>query len=425
MDILSPEFQSELLRVVVQDHAFLLNNRSLIDPKYFKDKTDALIAKSVVAYFDKYNATPNRATLIDVLVKKGFNPEAGEAAVDALFTEKVTQHGYIRDSLRQFVQSNELRDVLAKCQEHLQFGRLDAVLHDVRECVSKFQSDAGVGDDFFATAKATIASFDRKEQSISTGIHALDEKMSGGGIRGTLNVILTPPNKGKTSTLVNLGKAAVLGGHRVVHITTELSSEITRRRYLMSMVGMSKREIIQKKKTAYDRVLHIGETVMADSLIVKRFPTNTATVKDLDRYLQSVKNQLGFVPDMLIVDYGALLKPERPREERRLELDEIYNSLRDLNVEYNMVGWTAHQTNRRQDKEEDALITNKDLAEAFGIAGIVDVIISVNQTLKEKRYNEARLFLAKNRDDESEITIPVRVDWTRIRMTNYDRDEGI
>ena len=50
------------------------------------------------------------------------------------------------------------------------------------------------------------------------------------------------------------------------------------------------------------------------------------------------------------------------------------------------------------------------------------MIISINQTLEEKRAREqtARLFFAKNRDDESLMTVEIKTDWKRAFIGNLE-----
>ena len=62
-----------------------------------------------------------------------------------------------------------------------------------------------------------------------------------------------------------------------------------------------------------------------------------------------------------------------------------------------------------------------EIANAFK-AGIADVIISINQTMEEKRSRPqtARVFFAKNRDDESLVTREIMSDWSRAFIGNIN-----
>lgn len=418
MELLSPEFQSELVRAITQDHSFLIKHRKWVDENHFKDATEHRIVSACVTYYDKYKGSPSKMILADILARKQDFDEVMEY-IQPYYNKKVDSVSYLADNLRDFKMKTNIKDTLIGCMSHLKSGDYDAILKDVRMAVQEMDDENGVGSLFFANAKNVLAAMDQPMKFVPTGISGLDEKISGGGMRGTLNVVLTPPNKGKTSTLINFGKYAVMGGFRVDHVTTELSEEIVNRRYIQSIVGMTKQELRNKKRTAYAKVLELAEKVARENLNIKRYRSYSCTVQNLENHFKQMKDVYGFFPDVCIVDYAALLKSSRDYDEKRHELSNIYANLRDVMFDNNVVGWTAHQTNRQGNQGE--VITINDLAEDFGIAAITDVIVSVNQDMEERRNGDARLFLAKNRDDDSLVTIPIRVDWTKIQMTGqYD-----
>lgn len=418
MDLLEPSFQTEVLRCILSDHSFLLNNRRNLSDDLFQDRSERELAQIVLEHYDKYRSMPSKTVVQTLLKKTPLKYDTLWDCAENVYSEPARDAIFVADNIRDFVTRSNVREVLINGMDYLKRGEYSAIYESLKKVMANIDSAGGIGEVFFTGAKNLIASFDRKEQFVSTGIYALDERMSGGGVRGTLNVILTPPNRGKTTTLVNIGKYAALQGYKVIHYTTELSAEATQRRYLMSLCRMSKKEIINKKRTAYERILEIASGIQNNNIIVKRYPSYSCTMKDCSDHINLIKNELGFVPDVGVFDYGALFKSEVKYDERRFELSHIYAAMRDLMGENNMVGWTAHQTNRGEIEEE--VITYKGLAEDFNIAAIVDTIISVNQTLEEKRDGDARLFLAKNRDDESLITVPIRVDWSRSWVGNVD-----
>jgi replicative DNA helicase len=186
----------------------------------------------------------------------------------------------------------------------------------------------------------------------------------------------------------------------------------------MSMVKMSKQEMKLKKKTAYDRILNVAEKMINHSLIVKKFPANSCNPNDIRRHLSFVKNKFGFIPDLMVFDYADIMKSNKLYEERRFEIESIYYDLRNIAEEYNSVNWTASQTTRNW-KEKD-IIEIEDVDECYKKAAASDVIVSLNQTLEERRSHPqtARLFVSKNRDDESQVEIQIKTDWSKAWIGN-------
>lgn len=418
MNNLHPEFQTELARAILQDHSFLPKYRKLLNHVLFKEREESEFIKHALTYFDEFKCTPSRNILLDYVSGKGYDIETLSEDTEYLYKKKANDITYIAKSLKDFTKKSKIRDSLIESMKLLEKSNYGEIHKKIKEAVIDYEGYDDIGNLFWEEGENVLKRLGSQENFIPTGIYELDENMSGGAIRGTENVIVTPPNKGKTTVLVNIGKYAVLNGFKVVHYTLELSAEIIIRRYMMSMCRMTKKMLVEKKKTAYDEILRLSEEVQKESLIVKRYKSTTCTVQELYNHLNSIRDKVGFIPDMVIVDYGDLLKPSRTYAEKRHELSSIYAELRDMADEFNLVLWTATQTNRQGNQDE--LITINELAECFDKAAIADVIISVNQTLEEKRAGEARMFLAKNRDDESLISIPIETDWTKAHIGNCE-----
>lgn len=420
MNLLNPEFQTSLTRAILQDHSFLKKHRNILHYNLFKDKLENEVIKYTISYFDKYNNTPSRNILIDFMSKDGFDIEDTNNKVGYLYDEKIKDITYISDSIRDFVKKTKLKDVLVNSVKLLDENKYDIIYRDVKNVITEFENEDDIGDLFWNSTKGVLQNLDVKGDYIPTGLHGIDEIISGGALRGTLNVVITPPNKGKTTFLVNIGKYAALNGFNVVHYTLELSSMITRRRYLMSMTRMSKQELKDRKRTAYDKILGLAKNITRESIIVKQYLSSSTTTKQVRSHIEQIRNRFGFIPDIAIFDYADLFKPTHRYEEKRHELAEIYSDLRSIAVDYNIAGWTASQTSKEGNKSE--LATINELAECFQKAAIADVIMSVNQTLEEKRSRPAtaRVFIAKNRDDESLITREIKTDWSRAFIGNLE-----
>ena len=101
---------------------------------------------------------------------------------------------------------------------------------------------------------------------------------------------------------------------------------------------------------------------------------------------------------MIIVDYADLLRTLSTRREKREELESIYEELRAIMMENNVVGWTASQTNRTGLQAE--IITMQSISEAFNKCFIADLIFSVSRTVEDKQKNGGRIYIAKNRNGQ-------------------------
>ena len=127
-----------------------------------------------------------------------------------------------------------------------------------------------------------------------------------------------------------------------------------------------------------------------------------------------MRNQ-DFVPDLIIVDYADLLKPEgSSKEEKRHQLESIYEELRGISQESKCPLWTASQTNRSGLNAE--VITMEAISEAFNKCFVADFIFSVSRTIDDKSVNSGRIFIAKNRNGPDGLIYPIFMDTSNVNI---------
>ena len=119
-------------------------------------------------------------------------------------------------------------------------------------------------------------------------------------------------------------------------------------------------------------------------------------------------------PDMVIVDYGDLLRPISSKNEKRHELESIYEEMRGLAREFNCCLWTASQTNRSGLNAE--VITMESISEAFNKCFVADFIFSLSRTVEDKQSNTGRIFIAKNRNGPDGLVFPISMHTANVQI---------
>jgi replicative DNA helicase len=148
-------------------------------------------------------------------------------------------------------------------------------------------------------------------------------------------------------------------------------------------------------------------------LIIKEYPTKSSSVTTLKNHIDKLINR-GFKPDVIIVDYGDLLRPTSTLREKRHELETIYEQLRGLAQSYKCCVWTASQTNRSGLNAE--VITMESISEAFNKCFVADFIFSISRTAEDKINNEGRIFVAKNRNGIDGVVYPIYMDTSNVTI---------
>lgn len=138
-------------------------------------------------------------------------------------------------------------------------------------------------------------------------------------------------------------------------------------------------------------------SMYGDNIRLKCYPRFTATVNDIKRDLDILEKTENFIPDMIIVDYADIIRPESDSG-RTQDVDAIWKQLGGLAGERNALVITASQG--RRDAIYKKSMNQADLAEWIGKLGHVDVMFALNQTKEEKRYGRMRLGLLAHRHQD-------------------------
>ena len=120
-------------------------------------------------------------------------------------------------------------------------------------------------------------------------------------------------------------------------------------------------------------------------------------------------------PDVVIVDYADLLRG--PGQEKRHELEGIYEDLRGLAGEYDIPVWTASQANRSA-LEEDVIGAEK-ISESYGKVMVADFVISLSRKVQDKLAGTGRWHVIKNRFGPDGITLPSKMNTSNGQIHIY------
>jgi hypothetical protein len=218
--------------------------------------------------------------------------------------------------------------------------------------------------------------------------------------------------------LIQVGKSGIQFRHKVLHITLELSEEKTAKRYIQSLFGLTANEAQQVKSTLFvrdpvsqavrfDVINFERNSVYAErkdiqnkllwmgrsELLIKEFPTGTLSTEHLMLYLDSLKRERGFVPDLIVLDYAELMKIDA--QLLRIDTGRLYKELRGISgAGYALV--SASQGNKESANAK--VVDSTNVAEDWSKVGTADMVITYSQTIEEYRLGLARIFTPKARD---------------------------
>jgi len=237
--------------------------------------------------------------------------------------------------------------------------------------------------------------------TLPTAWDSVNDLMDGGLAGGELGVVVAPAGIGKSWTLQAIGADAVKQGKTVIHYTLELNAEYVGLRYDTIVSGQPTGNLQYHKEEVMKKI-----SQLKGNLIIKYYPTRTASVNTLTAHLQQCELQ-GIKPDMVLVDYADIMKSTSNFTEKRHQIGHIYEELRGMAGEFDIPIWTASQANRSS-LEEDVIDASK-VSEDYSKVMTADFVMSMSRKVEDKIANTGRFHVIKNRFGPDGITFPATI----------------
>jgi len=425
------EVQEDILRLMAQDNDFISAASHWVKPEYFTDDTLRKTASFLLSFHEKYQMAPTLGQSKTELMRQSelanSNWDEFRKRLDSFYKGISQNRDYTIDVVSHFAQAQAWKAATLEALPFIKKGDFDKV----NELWAKASGVGGVMDAggywFFETVDERIRrrgdAEDVESDVIPTGILELDDCFRLKGIgRGEIGLVLAPTNGGKSIALGQFGRRAIWEGYNVALLSFEMSEHKMADRMDAGFTFTKMKDLVNNQEALLKSLKKMAIR-FKEKLWINRYPTKGASLSDIKRNLEGLRKRKGWIPDLIILDYAAIVKPNRPREKKHLELQEILEDFRGLCVETNAGGWTAAQANR--EGAEAAIVRGTHVAGSWDSLGICDYILTVNATEEQMKNNVIRLFLEKNRDGIAKVDIfPLRSDFERMVIVRHKDAPG-
>ena len=403
-------FQEKLCMVILDDRAFADQIEEVLDINFLELNYLKLFLTKIFSYREKYGVHPSR-DIMKTILRSDLDAEneltakqVREFYVRSQITD-LTDVEYIKDTSLDFCKKQNLKSAMVKSIGLLQNSSYDEIAQVINDSLRLGMNN----EEGYDWKKDFEERFKPKFRNpISTGWDLIDNICKGGLGKKELGVVIAPTGAGKSMVLVHLGTQALKAGKTVVHYTLELQDTVIASRYDSCLTKVPLGNLMSFKEKIYEEVQDIE-----GRLIVKEYPTKSATTHTIKTHLEKLKMR-NINVDMIIVDYADLLRPVRSQREKRNELETIYEELRGIAAEMECPIWTASQTNRSGLNAE--VITMEAISEAFNKCFVSDFIFTVSRTVDDKVANSGRVFVAKNRNGPDGLVFPIFMDTSTVSI---------
>ena len=394
-------FQSKIIVSLLTDVKFTKQIIDILEISYFDSDSNKFIIKSIQDYFTKYKNVPTMEAL-KVFVDEIENDVLKAGVVD--FLRQAWQHRespdleFVKEKCLEFCKNQVIKNAIMESVELLDNQQYDDI-KGVMDKAMRAGVERDIGHEYITGFEERMT--EQARDTLPTKWDSINELMDGGLAGGELGVIVAPAGIGKSWTLQALGAEAVKKGKTVIHYTLELNAEYVGLRYDTIVSGQPTGNLQYYKE---DVLKAIGK--LKGDLIIKYYPTRTASVNTITSHLQQCELQ-GIKPDLVLVDYADIMKSTVNFTEKRHQIGHIYEELRGMAGEFEIPVWTASQENRSS-LEEDVIGADK-VSEDYSKVMTADFVMSMSRKVEDKIANTGRFHVIKNRFGPDGITFPATI----------------
>jgi len=429
------KLEQAILKNLVYNEDYLRKVLPFIKSEYFSDRTEKTLFDEITSFTETYNSTPTpealsiaikeKNTLTDDEVKKCENYiseiEANrqtETEIQWLIdkTEKFCQEKAIYNGVLRAISILDGKD-----KSHDK-GAIPSILSDALAV----SFDTTVGHDYLENSDERFEFYHRKEERIPFDLECFNKITKGGLPAKTLNIALAGTGVGKSLFMCHVAAGAMVQGKNVLYITLEMAEEKIAERIDANLLNVTLDDLIDLPKDMYDKKVARVREKCTGKLIIKEYPTASASVTHFRTLLNELNLKRSFVPDIIFVDYLNICCSSRIKAGANINsytyVKSIAEELRGLAVECNVPIVSATQTTRSGFTSSDPGL--EDTSESFGLPATADLMFALISSEDLEAMGQIMVKQLKNRYNDPSYYKRFTVGVDRSKMKLYDVEQS-
>ena len=426
-----------ILRELIFNEDFSRKVLPFIKKEYFQDRTEKLLFSGIEGYVHKYNKLPPPEALeIGIRDSKITEEELkGSLETIKILSQSNTDNGsglskrpdqaWLIENTEKFCQDQAVYNAVlesiqvieGKSKNH-EKGAIPKILSDALAVCF----DSNVGHDYIEDADTRYDNLHKVEARIPFDLDYFNRITGNGLKKKTLNIIMAGVNVGKTLCMCHFASANLVQGKKVLYITGEMAEEEIALRIDANLLNVSMSDLENIPKDLYEKKVSRVKGTTAGKLIIKEYPTATASASNFRHLLHELNLKKGFVPDIIYVDYLNIFCSARIKAGANVNsytyVKAIAEELRGLAVEFNLPIVSATQTTRAGSTSTDPGM--EDTSESFGLPATADLMLALVSSEDLEALNQIMVKQLKSRYKNKNVTkrFVVGIDYEKMRL--YD-----
>jgi hypothetical protein len=231
---------------------------------------------------------------------------------------------------------------------------------------------------------------------------------------------------GKSLFMCHVAAAAMSQGYNALYITLEMAEEKIAERIDANLLNVTVDELSTLSKELYDRKVKRVKEMTTGKLIIKEYPTASASSVHFRTLLNELELKRNFIPDIIFIDYLNICCSSRIKAGASVNsytyVKAIAEELRGLAVEFNVPIVSATQTTRGGFTSSDPGL--EDTSESFGLPATADLMFAIISSEELESLNQLMIKQLKNRYNDPTMHKRFVVGVDRAKMKLYDVEQS-
>jgi replicative DNA helicase len=429
------KLEQTILKNLIYNEDYLRKVLPFLKTEYFGDNVEKTLFKEVASFTDSYNKNPTIEALgIAVKEKKNLTDEEVQKCISYLENieasrESITEIPWLVDKTEKFCQEKAIYNAVLNSIQIL--DEKDKT-HDKGQ-IPKLLSDAlavsfdnSVGHDYLNDSDNRYEFYHRKEERIPFDLEYFNKITKGGLPNKTLNIALAGTGVGKSLFMCHCAAGAMVQGKNVLYITLEMAEEKIAERIDANLLNVTVDDLMTLPKELYDKKVAKVKDKTVGKLIIKEYPTASASATHFRTLLNELNLKRSFVPDIIFIDYLNIACSSRIKAGANINsytyVKSIAEELRGLAVEYNVPIVSATQTTRSGFNSSDPGL--EDTSESFGLPATADFMFALISSEELEELGQIMVKQLKNRYNDPTYykRFTVGIDRSKMRLFDIEQE---
>ena len=423
-----------ILKNLIHNEEYTRKVLPFIKGEYFSDQTEKLVFKEVYDFVNKYKNLPTHESLvINITEKTNLTEPQVKESIDLLRDIEQTKDDkvelqWLTEQTEKFCQDKAIYNAIMESVSILDDKNGKKAKGEIPQLLADalgVSFDSNVGHDYMQDFEERYDFYHRVETRVRFDLDIFNKITKGGLPIKTLNIALAGTGVGKSLFMCHVAASCISQGHNVLYITLEMAEEKIAERIDANLLNIDLNELQTISRSDYERKFDVLKSKTQGKLIIKEYPTASASALHFRALLNELRLKKNFKPTIIFIDYLNICSSARIKPGGNVNsytyIKSIAEELRGLAVEFALPVVSATQTTRSGFSNSDPGL--EDTSESFGLPATADFMFALVSNEELEGLNQILVKQLKNRysDPNYYKRFVVGIDRTKMRL--YDAEQ--